>query len=131
MLSFTILENDKTRRLGPKETLNSCVPIYLIGLPFLQEFANKNSSGNPHFIELKSYMHVGMSIKCLEASQMLEMDEIRQYANALCGLLPEFTIMDESEISRIVVLQNQHRFVDRWIQGYEKKLNVRSFQSVE
>jgi tRNA wybutosine-synthesizing protein 1 len=48
------------------------------------------------------------------------MEEIRQYANALNGLLPEFTIMDESEISRIVVLQNQHRFVDRWIQGYEK-----------
>jgi len=61
-----------------------------------------------------------MSTKRLEASHMLEMEEIRQYANALCGLLPEFTIMDESEISRIVVLQNQHRFVDRWIQGYEK-----------
>ena len=84
---------------------------YLLdGLPFLQEFANKNSSGNPHFIELKSYMHVGMSTKCLEASQMLEMEEIRNYANTLCGLLPEFTIMDESEISQIVVLQNQHRF---------------------
>ena len=93
---------------------------YNDSLQFLHEFANKICSGNPHFIELKSYMHVGMSTKRLEASQMLEMEEIRQYANALCGLLPEFTIMDESEISRIVVLQNQHRFVDRWIQGYEK-----------
>jgi hypothetical protein len=28
--------------------------------------------------------------------------------------------MDESEISRIVVLQNLKRFTDRWIEGYEK-----------
>jgi len=93
---------------------------YNDSLQFLQEFANKIRIGNPHFIELKSYMHVGMSTNRLEASQMLEMEEIRRYANALCGLLPEFIFMDESEISRIIVLQNQHRFIDRWIEGYEK-----------
>jgi tRNA wybutosine-synthesizing protein 1 len=73
-------------------------------------------------------MHVGMSTKRLEASQMLEMEEIRQYANALSSLIPRFTIMVKANIS-IVVLQNSHRFVDRWIQD-TKKLNVRSFQSV-
>jgi hypothetical protein len=30
--------------------------------------------------------------------------------------------MDESEISRIVVLQNLERFTERWIEGYEKPL---------
>jgi hypothetical protein len=29
--------------------------------------------------------------------------------------MPSFKIMDESEISRIVVLQNKARYVDRWI----------------
>jgi tRNA wybutosine-synthesizing protein 1 len=29
-----------------------------------------------------------------------------------------FKIMDESEISRIVVLQNEVRYVDRWIKEY-------------
>jgi hypothetical protein len=29
--------------------------------------------------------------------------------------------MDESEISRIVVLQNEVRYVNRWIKGYRQK----------
>jgi len=29
-----------------------------------------------------------------------------------------FSVMDESDISRIVVLQNQERFIDRWIPAY-------------
>jgi hypothetical protein len=27
-------------------------------------------------------------------------------------------VMDESEVSKIVVLQNKKRFVDRWIKSY-------------
>ena len=29
-----------------------------------------------------------------------------------------FTVMDESEISRIVILQNKKRFIDRFISAY-------------
>jgi tRNA wybutosine-synthesizing protein 1 len=50
---------------------------------------------------------------------MLEMSEIREYAKCLLSFLSEFSIMDESEISRIVVLQNNSRFVTRWIPGYD------------
>jgi tRNA wybutosine-synthesizing protein 1 len=46
---------------------------------------------------------------------MLEMNEIRGMALGLCAKAPCFSVMDESEISRIVVLQNRNRFVDRWI----------------
>jgi tRNA wybutosine-synthesizing protein 1 len=53
---------------------------------------------------------------------MLEMDEIRNYSNLLCNSMDKFSIMDESEISRIVVLQNRKRFIERWIDGYEKPL---------
>jgi tRNA wybutosine-synthesizing protein 1 len=74
--------------------------------------------GNPHFIELKSYMHIGMSTQRLEQDHMLEMDEIRNFAAGLCAKMHSFKIMDESEISRIVVLQNKVRYVDRWIKEY-------------
>jgi hypothetical protein len=33
-------------------------------------------------------------------------------------MLPRFSRMDESEISRIVVLQNHSRYVNRYIQEY-------------
>jgi tRNA wybutosine-synthesizing protein 1 len=78
--------------------------------------------GNPHFIEIKSYMHIGMSTQRLESSDMLEMDEIRSYSQLLSNSLEKFSIMDESEISRIVVLQNLKRYIERWIEGYEKSI---------
>lgn len=82
---------------------------------FVNEFAEMMLQGNPHFIELKSYMHIGMSTKRLKKNSMLEMDEIQKFSKELCEKIPGFSIMDESEISRIVVLQNQKRYVDRWI----------------
>jgi tRNA wybutosine-synthesizing protein 1 len=88
------------------------------GGDFVDEFAKMMVEGNPHFIELKSYMHVGMSTERLERGDMLDMDEIRGYANNLCAAMPSFYVMDESEISRIVVLQNSRRHVDRWISAY-------------
>ena len=88
-------------------------------MKFLREFADIVRNANPHFIELKSYMHVGMSTLRLERSHMLEMSEIREYAKCLVSFLSEFSIMDESQISRIVVLQNNSRFVNRWIPGYD------------
>jgi tRNA wybutosine-synthesizing protein 1 len=49
---------------------------------------------------------------------MLEMDEIRNLALKLHDANPLFSIMDESEISRIVVLQNHDRYTKRWIDAY-------------
>src|ERR687886_82046 len=85
---------------------------------FIGEFADMMGQGNPHFIELKSYMHIGMSTQRLEQGHMLQMNEVRDLAARLCAKMPSFKIMDESEISRIVVLQNEVRYVDRWIKGY-------------
>src|SRR5215203_3878539 len=85
---------------------------------FVREFADMMVQGNPHFIELKSYMHIGMSTQRLEQDNMLEMHEIRSFAAKLCAKMHSFKIMDESEISRVVVLQNEVRYVDRWIKEY-------------
>ena len=85
---------------------------------FVGEFAEMMAKGDPHFIELKSYMHIGMSNQRLEQDHMLEMHEVRDFATKLCEGMPSFKIMDESEVSRIVVLQNQARYTDRWIKEY-------------
>ena len=49
---------------------------------------------------------------------MLEMEEVRDFSEELCEMLPGFKVMDESEISRIVVLQNMNRYTDRFISQY-------------
>ena len=88
---------------------------YNDNLQFVNEFAEMMLQGDPHFIELKSYMHIGMSTKRLKENNMLDMGEIQKFSSELCDKIPEFSIMDESEISRIVVLQNQKRYTERWI----------------
>ncbi|TLY01279.1 MAG: 4-demethylwyosine synthase TYW1 [Thaumarchaeota archaeon] len=85
---------------------------------FVGEFGEMMAKGNPHFIELKSYMHIGMSNRRLEQDHMLEMQEVRDFAVQLCEKMSSFKMMDESEVSRIVVLQNQARYTDRWIKEY-------------
>src|ERR687896_1705409 len=84
---------------------------------FIEELAEMLLESNPHFIELKSYMHIGMSTQRLEKNNMLEMSEIRNFASQLRDRMTDFSIMDESEISRVVVLQNHKRYTNRWING--------------
>jgi tRNA wybutosine-synthesizing protein 1 len=84
---------------------------------FIEELADMMKQADPHFIELKSYMHIGMSTQRLKKNNMLEMNEIRNFASQLHDKMTYFSIMDESEISRIVVLQNHKRYITRWING--------------
>jgi tRNA wybutosine-synthesizing protein 1 len=91
---------------------------YNDNLEDMSDFAELINIGNPNFIELKSYMHIGMSTQRLEHKHMLEMKEIRNFGEILVKTLNEYKLMDESEISRIVVLQNYSRYADRWIKEY-------------
>jgi tRNA wybutosine-synthesizing protein 1 len=84
----------------------------------ISEFVNVINKANPHFIEVKSYMHIGMSTNRLEHNNMLDVKEVREFTNNLQKNLQDYNIMDESEISRIVVLQNQNRYTNRWIKEY-------------
>ena len=84
----------------------------------IPEYAKMFKQANPHFVELKSYMHVGRSTNRLEYSNSLEMDEVRHFASEIINKSEIFSVMDESIMSRIVVLQNQERFIDRWIHDY-------------
>ncbi len=84
-------------------------------IPALASMIKRSS---PHFIEVKSYMHIGRSTNRLERTHMLEFDEVKHFASELASQSKIFSVMDESEISRIVVLQNQERFIDRQIRAY-------------
>lgn len=81
-------------------------------------FASMIRRASPHFIEVKSYMHIGRSTNRLEHSNMLEIDEVRQFSRSIAEGSGIFSVMDESLVSRIVVLQNNKRFIDRWIPAY-------------
>lgn len=84
----------------------------------IPEYARMFKKASSHFIELKSYMHVGRSTNRLEYSNSLEMDEVRHFASEIANKSEIFSVMDESIMSRIVVLQNQERFIDRLIPAY-------------
>ena len=84
----------------------------------IPELAKLIEIGKPHFIEIKSYMHIGMSTNRLRHDQMLEMNEVDRFSKILKENINDFDIMDKSEISRIVVLQNKKRSTDRWIKSY-------------
>ena len=84
----------------------------------IESFASMINDAEPHFIEAKSYMHIGRSANRLEHSNMLDMSEVRRFSNEIASQSKMFSVMDESLVSRIVVLQNNERFIDRRIPGY-------------
>ena len=81
-------------------------------------FASMFKKASPHFIEIKSYMHVGRSTNRLERDNMLELDEVMKFSKTVAEKSKIFSIIDESFVSRIALLQNSQRFIDRWIPTY-------------
>ena len=84
----------------------------------IPEFSKMLSKASPHFVEIKSYMHIGRSINRLDYENMLEIEEVKEFSNEIVNHSKIFSIMDESIASRIVILQNNERFIDRWIPTY-------------
>jgi len=67
---------------------------------------------------MKSYMHIGRSTNRLEYENMVDMTDIRKFTEEISKKSDRFEVMDESEISRIVVLQNKKRFTERYLSTY-------------
>lgn len=109
--SLEFLSKAKTRTVVRITLMRS----YNGSMQLIPDFAEMLQNGNPHFIEVKSYMHVGYSTQRLEQSDMMEMDEVRAFASELANKMGNFAVMDESLESRVVVLQNNERYLDRWV----------------
>ena len=84
----------------------------------IPEFSKMLSKSSPHFVEIKSYMHIGRSINRLEYENMLDMEEVKEFSNEIVNHSNIFSVMDESNASRIVLLYNNERTTDRWISTY-------------
>ena len=85
-------------------------------------FAKMLTESNPHFVEIKSYMHVGRSTNRLEHENMLDMEEVKKFSESIVKHSDMFSVMDESYVSRIVILQNNQRSIDRWISSYQNTI---------
>ena len=88
----------------------------------IPDFADMIRRANVHFIEIKSYMHIGRSTNRLEYSDMLEFDEIHQFASQLARQSQMYSISNDSKISRIVLLQNQQRQIEPFIASYAQTI---------
>lgn len=115
---------NQTLEMLPKLDTRTVLRITLIrnyndDTKMIPAFAALIRRSDAHFIEVKSYMHIGRSTNRLEHENMLELDEVRNFASEMAKQSKVFSIMDESYISRIVVLQNLKRFENRWISAYQ------------
>ena len=81
----------------------------------MSSFGELLKRASPNFVEIKSYMHIGRSINRLDRDNMLDMDEIRYFASQILKNDDTLLFMDESEISRIVVLHNNQKLTNRFI----------------
>jgi len=81
-------------------------------------FAKMLKEASPNFVEIKSYMHIGRSTNRLDHEDMLEMEEVKKFSEEVSKQSNIFSVMDESYVSRIVVLQNNEQKINRWIPTY-------------
>jgi tRNA wybutosine-synthesizing protein 1 len=68
-----------------------------------KEYANLIKIGNPDFIEIKSYMHVGASRERLKTEDMPWHEEIVDFSQELLKYLSEYEIVTEHIPSRVVM----------------------------
>jgi len=67
-------------------------------------------------------MHIGRSTNRLEHTNMLEMEEVKKFSEEIVKQSKIFLIIDESIVSRISILQNKERFIDRFIPTYSNTI---------
>ncbi|MFW9779351.1 MAG: 4-demethylwyosine synthase TYW1 [Candidatus Heimdallarchaeota archaeon] len=73
-----------------------------------QNYAHLIHKGDPDFIEVKAYMHVGASMKRLKRENMPLHEEIIEFAKSLLSYLPEYDIVSEHIPSRVVMLAKKN-----------------------
>ncbi len=73
----------------------------------IKEFGGLLSLAQPDFVEVKSYMFIGMSRKRLKFENMATHKEVISFANRLLVYSPNYEFRNQSIVSRIVLLKNR------------------------
>ena len=69
-------------------------------------YAELLKHANPDFIEVKGYMHLGYSRKRLSRDTMPAHARVKDFTNEIVDCLEDYRVVDESEISRVVLVSN-------------------------
>jgi len=94
-LAYCSKKEDRTCiRLTLIKQLNDIMP---------EEYAKLIKIGNPDFIEVKAYMHIGASRTRLKVDQMPWHEEVMKFTQSLIKYLPDYEIVTEHVPSRVVM----------------------------
>ncbi len=74
----------------------------------LEEFAELFEAVQSDFVEIKSYMWIGMSRKRLSKENMPEHDFVKNYSKKILKKMPSYKIEAEKKSSRIILLKNKN-----------------------
>ena len=92
-----------------KEKMRTVLRFTLIkgmNMVHAEQWASIIKLGQPMFVEVKSYMWVGMSRERLEQSNMPLHEEVKEFAQEICTY-SGYKLIDEHEPSRVVLLMKE------------------------
>lgn len=80
----------------------------------VEKYAELIKRGDPDFIEVKGYVHVGASRDFLDVKHMPYHEEIKKLSEKLLEYLPEYGIVDDQESSKVYCLMKKgmKRYID-------------------
>ncbi len=81
----------------------------------VEGYARLVKRGNPDFIEVKGYMHVGASQQRLKRENMPSHGEVREFGMQLLEKLPDYEFASEHTPSRVVLLAKKKWHRKTWI----------------
>lgn len=99
------------RKKGKTRTVIRITCIEGVNMVDTAGYSDLLKIANPDFIEVKAYMHIGYSRKRLSRDAMPEHSRVNKFANEIAVQLRsssyEYKIVDESEISRVVLISDR------------------------
>ncbi len=98
-----------------QKKLRTCIRLTMVkGVndTMFDRYAEMIKKGNPDFIEVKSYMHVGPSRQRLNKENMPLHEDIVKYCQELVQYLPDHEIVSEHIPSRVIMLAKKKYKID-------------------
>jgi tRNA wybutosine-synthesizing protein 1 len=81
----------------------------------LERFAEIFENSHPDFVEIKSYMHLGLSQKRLKMENMPYHEDVKKCADKILEYAPSYAYENEDERSRIVLIKRKDSKVENVI----------------
>lgn len=97
----------------------------------IDKYAELIKKGDPDFIEVKGYVHVGASREFLDVKNMPYHKEIKEFSEKLIEYLPEYEIVDGQEASKVYCLMKKGLKLKRYINFNEFFKRVNSKEGIE